>query len=52
MAGTQDTPSSNLRYYAHVHEEVLCNAECAANIVVYFYVLFICTMYDSYSAYL
>jgi hypothetical protein len=34
MAGTQDPPSSNPRYYAHVHGQVLCIAECAANVVV------------------
>jgi hypothetical protein len=34
MAGTQGPPSSNPRYYAHIHERVLCNAECAANVVV------------------
>jgi hypothetical protein len=30
MTGTQGPPSSNPRYYARV----LCNAECAANVVV------------------
>jgi hypothetical protein len=39
MAGTQGTPSLNPRYYAHVYERVLCNAECAAHVVVYFHVL-------------
>jgi hypothetical protein len=34
MAGTQGPPSSNPRYYAHVHIRVLYNAECAANVVV------------------
>jgi hypothetical protein len=34
MAGTQGPPSSIPRYYVHVHERVLCNAECAANVVV------------------
>jgi hypothetical protein len=34
MARTQVPPSLNLRYYAHVHGRVLCNAECTTNIVV------------------
>jgi hypothetical protein len=34
MVETQDPPSSNLRYYAHVHGQVLCNIECAVNVVV------------------
>jgi hypothetical protein len=34
MAGTQGPPSLNPRYYAHVHGRVLCNVECATNIVV------------------
>jgi hypothetical protein len=34
MAGTQDPPSLNSRYYAHVHGQVLCIAECTANVVV------------------
>jgi hypothetical protein len=34
MAEPQGSPSSNPRHYAYVHERVLCNAECAANVVV------------------
>jgi hypothetical protein len=34
MAGTQGPPSSNPRYYAHVHGRVLYNAGYTANVVV------------------
>jgi hypothetical protein len=34
MGGIHGPPSLNPRYYAHIHERVLCNAECVANIVV------------------
>jgi hypothetical protein len=34
MARTQGPPYLNPRYYANIHERVLCNAECAANVVV------------------
>jgi hypothetical protein len=45
MTGTQGTPSSNPRYYTHVHVEVLCNAACATNVVIYLYVLWTIYMY-------
>jgi hypothetical protein len=46
MAGTQGSPSLNPRYYSHVHGRVLCNAECATNIVVDddHHALFLCIM--------
>jgi hypothetical protein len=42
------------RYYAHVHKRVLCNAECAVNIVVddNHHSLFSCIMEYLYLVYL
>jgi hypothetical protein len=45
MAGTQGTSSLNPRYYAHIHGGVLCNAACAANVVVYLHILWIICIY-------
>jgi hypothetical protein len=46
MTGTQGPPFLNSRYYAHVYGQVLCNAECAVNIVVNddHHGLFLCIM--------
>jgi hypothetical protein len=45
MTGTQSITFSNLRYYAHIHGGVLCNAVCTTNVVIYLYVLWIICMY-------